>query len=171
MLISLWVTLTVTLQRTGPSDCDSNAQTPGGRATSACEGEAQTVGTLNRDSPSRQSHFLGFFDVRAKWAREEAVTLGNPPGGREWARLTLRRAPCGFWRANPASRLQHLSSPARDVPSVSWLIGPSCFSLVPSTPGTVRGQQSGRRRPPSPHPCNPGEASRENAQLARISCK
>lgn len=139
MLIGLWVTLTVTLQRTGRSDCNSNAQTPGGRATSACEGEAQTVGTLSRDGPSQRSHFLGFFDVRAKWAREEAVTLGNPPGGR--ATFSRARGPqseplsspvygghlAGSGGRIPQQDSRSHASPAQDVPSVSWLFGPSCL--------------------------------------------
>lgn len=39
------------------------------------------MGTRSR-TPLPESHFLGLSDVRAKWAREEAVTPGSPPGGR-----------------------------------------------------------------------------------------
>lgn len=136
MLISLRVTLTVTLQRTARSDCNWDAQTPGGRAPSACEGGAPTVGTRSR-TPLRESHFLGLSDVRAKWAREEAVTPGSPPGGR--ATLSGAGGPqseplcspgCEGRLVGSGGRIPRQDpnssvSPAQDVPPVSWLMGPS----------------------------------------------
>lgn len=175
------VTLTVTLQRTARGDCNRDAQTPGGRAPSACEGGAPTVGTRSR-TPLPESHFLGLSDVRAKWAREEAVTPGSPPGGR--ATLSGAGGPQSEPLCSPGCEGRLVGSggriPRQDPNSCFPCSGRSARELAHgpfASPVLCQAHQelcmvsslvaAGR---PVPTPAT-RDASPENAQLASISCK